>query len=180
MAHSDSSRRGRNSCHKEILNRVPCQVVFDHLGHVPEPEGVTSPVFGMISDMLHKGKGWVKLSGFHYETKVGPPTYADSVAVASGYVKEAPDAWFGAATGRIPCRRQTRSLTMHCCWICSLRWHPVRRHSTVFWLPTRPRFTGFRRQKASGDSAGCPASTSTAPTPGCTSPRRKRSREPLP
>lgn len=77
--------------HKEILNRVPCQVVFDHLGHIPEPEGVTSPVFGMISDMLHKGKGWVKLSGFYYETKVGPPTYADSVAVASGYVKEAPE-----------------------------------------------------------------------------------------
>jgi len=77
--------------HKEILNRVPCQVVFDHLGHVPEPDGVKSPVFGMISEMLHKGKGWVKLSGYYYETKVGPPTYADSVAVASGYVKEAPE-----------------------------------------------------------------------------------------
>jgi len=77
--------------HKEILNRVPCQVVFDHLGHVPEPDGVKSPVFAMISEMLHKGKGWVKLSGYYYETKVGPPTYSDSVAVASGYVKEAPE-----------------------------------------------------------------------------------------
>jgi D-galactarolactone isomerase len=77
--------------HKEILNRVPCQVVFDHLGHVPEPDGVKSPVFGMISDMLHKGKGWVKLSGFDDDTKIGPPTYADSVAVAAAYVKEAPE-----------------------------------------------------------------------------------------
>jgi predicted TIM-barrel fold metal-dependent hydrolase len=77
--------------HKEILNGVPCQVVFDHLGHVPEPAGVKSPVFAMISEMLQKGKGWVKLSGFYYETKVGPPTYADSVAVAAGYVKEAPE-----------------------------------------------------------------------------------------
>ena len=77
--------------HKEILNGVSCQVVFDHLGHVPEPDGVKSPVFAMISEMLHKGKGWVKLSGYYYETKVGPPTYADSVALASGYVKEAPE-----------------------------------------------------------------------------------------
>ncbi len=77
--------------HKEILNRVSCQIVFDHLGHVPEPDGVKSPVFVMISEMLQKGKAWVKLSGYYYETKVGPPTYADSVAVASGYVKEAPE-----------------------------------------------------------------------------------------
>ena len=65
--------------------------MFDHLGHVPEPEGVNHPVFGMISDLLHKGKGWVKLSGFYNDTKIGPPTYADSVAVAAGYVKQAPE-----------------------------------------------------------------------------------------
>ncbi len=76
---------------KELWNRVPCQVVFDHLGHVPEPEGVNHPVFGMISDLLHKDKGWVKLSGFYNDTKIGPPTYADSVLVAAGYVKEAPE-----------------------------------------------------------------------------------------
>jgi D-galactarolactone isomerase len=77
--------------HKEILNRVPCQIVFDHLAHVPEPDGVKSQVFAMISEMLQKGKAWVKLSEFDYESKVGPPTYADSLAVASGYVKEAPE-----------------------------------------------------------------------------------------
>jgi D-galactarolactone isomerase len=76
---------------KDLWNRVPCQVVFDHLGHVLEPEGVKHPVFGMITDLLHKGKGWVKLSGFYNDTKIGPPTYADSVAVAAGYVKEAPE-----------------------------------------------------------------------------------------
>ena len=76
---------------KDLWNRVPCEVVFDHLGHVPEPDGVKHPVFGMIVDTLHKGKGWVKLSGFYNDTKIGPPTYADSVAVAAGYVKEAPE-----------------------------------------------------------------------------------------
>jgi len=83
---------GRESlAHKEILNRVPCQIVFDHLAHVPEPDGVKSPVFAMVTEMLQKGKAWVKLSEFDYESKVGPPTYADSLAVASAYVKEAPE-----------------------------------------------------------------------------------------
>lgn len=76
--------------HKDILNRVPCQLVFDHLAHIPEPDGVKSPVFAMIVELMHKGKAWVKLSEFDYESKVGPPTYADSLAVASAYVKEAP------------------------------------------------------------------------------------------
>ncbi len=77
--------------HKEILSRVPCQIVFDHLAHIPEPDGVKSPIFGMVADLMQKGKAYVKLSGFYYESKVGPPTYSDSVAVAQGYVKAAPE-----------------------------------------------------------------------------------------
>jgi predicted TIM-barrel fold metal-dependent hydrolase len=76
--------------HKDLLNRVPCPLVFDHLAHVPEPDGIKSPVFAMIAGMMHQGKGWVKLSGFYIDSKVGAPTFADSVAVAAGYVKEAP------------------------------------------------------------------------------------------
>ena len=77
--------------HKDILSRVPCQIVFDHLAHIPEPDGVKSPVFRMVCDLLQKGNSWMKLTGFYYESKVGPPTYADSVAVAKAYVKEAPE-----------------------------------------------------------------------------------------
>jgi D-galactarolactone isomerase len=33
----------------------------------------------------------VKLSGAYADTKVGPPTYADSTAVAQAYVKAAPE-----------------------------------------------------------------------------------------
>jgi predicted TIM-barrel fold metal-dependent hydrolase len=76
--------------HKDILNRLPCQVVFDHLAHVPEPDGIKSPPFAMVVDMLHKGKAWVKLSEFDHESKIGPPTYTDVLEVASTYVKEAP------------------------------------------------------------------------------------------
>jgi D-galactarolactone isomerase len=74
-----------------ILERVPSPIVFDHLAHIPEPEGVNHPLFGQIRALLDKGRTWVKLSGAYQDTKVGPPTYADSTAVAQTYVKAAPE-----------------------------------------------------------------------------------------
>jgi predicted TIM-barrel fold metal-dependent hydrolase len=71
-------------------DRVPAQIVFDHLAHMREPEGVKDPAFALVSDLLKKGKAWVKLSGAYADTKVGPPTYADSTEVARAYVKLAP------------------------------------------------------------------------------------------
>jgi D-galactarolactone isomerase len=76
---------------KDVWNRLPCQIVYDHLGHVPEPQGIGHPVFGIICGLMQKGKAWVKLSGFYLDTKTGPPTYSDSVAVAKAFVKEAPE-----------------------------------------------------------------------------------------
>ena len=76
---------------QDIWRRLPCPTVFDHLGKVPEPEGPRHPAFGLIRGLLQQGKAWVKLSGFYYETRVGPPTYADRVAMAKAYVKEAPE-----------------------------------------------------------------------------------------
>ena len=76
---------------KDLLNRLPCPIVFDHLAHVPEPVGIAHPVFGIVADLLHKDKAWVKLSGAYADTKVGPPTYADSTTVAQAYVNAAPE-----------------------------------------------------------------------------------------
>src|SRR6266849_4964896 len=61
-----------------ILEKVPSPIVFDHLAHIPEPEGVNHPLFGKVRALIDKGKTWVKLSGAYQDTKVGPPTYADS------------------------------------------------------------------------------------------------------
>jgi D-galactarolactone isomerase len=76
---------------REIWSRLPCPVVFDHLGKVPQPEGTRHPVFDLIRGLLQQGGAWVKLSGFYYETRVGPPTYADSAALAKAYVDAAPE-----------------------------------------------------------------------------------------
>lgn len=76
---------------KDVLYRLPCPMVFDHLAHMPEPAGINHPAFAVVVDLLQKGKAWLKLSGAYADTKVGPPTYADSTAVARAYVKAAPD-----------------------------------------------------------------------------------------
>lgn len=76
---------------REVLARLPCPMVFDHLAHIPEPAGIEHPAFAVVVDFLQKGKAWLKLSGAYADTKVGPPGYADSTAVAKAYVKAAPD-----------------------------------------------------------------------------------------
>jgi len=74
-----------------ILERVPSPIVFDHLAHIPQPDGVKDPLYARVRALLDKGRTWVKLSGAYADTKVGPPTYADSSAVARAYAKAAPE-----------------------------------------------------------------------------------------
>jgi predicted TIM-barrel fold metal-dependent hydrolase len=75
----------------DVLDRVPSGIVFDHLAHVPEPAGIDDPLFARVRTLIDKGRTWIKLSGAYQDTKVGPPTYADSSAVARAYVKAAPE-----------------------------------------------------------------------------------------
>jgi len=74
-----------------ILERVPSQIVFDHLAHIPQPDGVSHPLYAKVRALMDKGRTWVKLSGAYADTKVGPPTYADSSAVARAYAKAMPE-----------------------------------------------------------------------------------------
>ncbi len=76
---------------EDLWNRFPTTLVFDHLGHLPEPQGIAHPAFGVIRRLIDKGKTWVKISGAYTDTKVGPPSYADSTKVAQAYVKAAPE-----------------------------------------------------------------------------------------
>ena len=84
-----------------ILQTVPTPIVFDHLAHIPQPEGVNHPLFGQVLALIDKGKTWVKLSGAYADTKVGPPTNADATAVAQAYAKHAPERCVWVVTGRI-------------------------------------------------------------------------------
>lgn len=70
--------------------RIRGKLVFDHLAHCPQPQGVESDTFKLVRRLLDKGNTWVKLSGLYMETKVGPPTYSDTSAVARAIAAAAP------------------------------------------------------------------------------------------
>src|SRR5262245_19593271 len=74
-----------------ILERVPSPIVFDHLAHIPQPAGVNDPLYAKVRALMDKGRTWVKLSGAYGDTKVGPPTYSDTTAVAQAYAKAMPE-----------------------------------------------------------------------------------------
>jgi len=76
---------------RDILSRLPCQVVFDHRARLPIPPGIDHPAFGFVSGLTQEGRAWVKISGAYMDTKVGPPTYADTSAIARAFFQAAPD-----------------------------------------------------------------------------------------
>jgi D-galactarolactone isomerase len=76
---------------EDLLLRVPSPIVFDHLGRLAQPNALDSPGFKTISKLIDKGRTWVKLSGAYQDSKVGPPSYSDTVPVARAYVKAAPE-----------------------------------------------------------------------------------------
>jgi predicted TIM-barrel fold metal-dependent hydrolase len=75
---------------EDLLLRVPSPIVFDHFGRLAQPNALDSPGFKTISKLIDKGRTWVKLSGAYQESKVGAPSYSDTVPLARAYVKAAP------------------------------------------------------------------------------------------
>jgi predicted TIM-barrel fold metal-dependent hydrolase len=73
----------------DLVNRLPCTIVFDHMARLPQPEGVGHAAFGIVAKLLDKGRTWVKLSG-PYLDSMGP-AYADRTAVAQAFVRAAPE-----------------------------------------------------------------------------------------
>jgi predicted TIM-barrel fold metal-dependent hydrolase len=75
---------------EDVLQKVAAPIVFDHMGRIPKDIGVDHPAYAVISRLVDNGSAWVKISGAYMDTKVGPPTYADSTRLAQAFVKLAP------------------------------------------------------------------------------------------
>lgn len=75
----------------ELIARLPCTVVIDHMGRLPPDVGTQHPGFDVIRRLLQAGRSWVKLSGAYLNTAIGPPDYPDATRVAQALVAEAPD-----------------------------------------------------------------------------------------
>ncbi|MEI9987459.1 MAG: amidohydrolase family protein [Aliidongia sp.] len=102
-----------------LWHSIPCPSVFDHLGHLPQPEGTKHRAFAVITDLLKQGKGLGQAQR---------PLYRfDARAALCRYRCDRPGpiwprhraSWSGAATGRIRLRNPTTSRTTRCCSISS-------------------------------------------------------------
>jgi predicted TIM-barrel fold metal-dependent hydrolase len=74
-----------------LLEGLPTQVVFDHMGRLPQPSPLGHQAFTIIRRMIDRGRTWVKLAGAYQDTNSGAPAYADKTAVAQAYIKAAPE-----------------------------------------------------------------------------------------
>jgi predicted TIM-barrel fold metal-dependent hydrolase len=74
-----------------LWDRLPSTIVFDHMGRLPQPDGIAHPAFAIVRRLIDRGRTWMKLSGAYLDTKVGRPTYADATTVAQAFVAAAPE-----------------------------------------------------------------------------------------
>src|SRR3954453_261707 len=74
-----------------LLEGLPTQIVFDHMGRLPQPNPLEHQAFALFGRMIHNPGPWMKLSGAYMDTNSGAPTYADKTAVAQADLKAAPE-----------------------------------------------------------------------------------------
>lgn len=76
----------------QMLERLPCPIVIDHMGRLPQPVGLAHPAVKLFERLLEKGNTWIKLSGAYLDSQVGEAAhFSDVDAVARHWIKTAPD-----------------------------------------------------------------------------------------
>ncbi len=68
----------------DVLQRLACPVVFDHMGQLPQPQGLKHPAFALYARLLDGGQAWFKLSGAYLTSK--RPDLSDSGVVARALI----------------------------------------------------------------------------------------------
>jgi predicted TIM-barrel fold metal-dependent hydrolase len=72
------------------LRRLPVDVVFDHMGHVPAAAGVSDPGFQAMLGLMKEGRFWAKLSA-PYRLSELPYPWPDVTPFAQALIAAAPD-----------------------------------------------------------------------------------------
>jgi D-galactarolactone isomerase len=75
---------------EDMLGRLPCDLVIEHVGKFLEPVAPGHPGFQALLRLVDSGRCWVKLSGAYMMSKSGPPFYSDIGVLAKELVKRAP------------------------------------------------------------------------------------------
>lgn len=74
---------------ERLLSDLPCEIIFDHRGHIPAEDGAAHPAVHVISRMLKENKAWVKLSGLYHDSNC--ENYEDTIAIGKIYVGANPN-----------------------------------------------------------------------------------------
>lgn len=92
----------------EYLRRLPCDLVFDHMGRLPPgPEAKKHPAFDLIRELACVGRAWIKLSG-PYLNRRGPEQDDDWQVIGRTWIETIPDRlvwgsdWPHVTEGRYP------------------------------------------------------------------------------
>ena len=112
-----------------ILEKVPTPIVFDHLAHIPEPEGVNHPLFGQVRALIDKGKPGSNCRAPTPTQRLGHRPMPTRPRLRRRMRRLLRSGAYGAATGRTPLNAR-RSQTTLCCLISSSYGRPTRRSAT--------------------------------------------------
>ena len=77
--------------HRDLLDRMPCPYVIDHMARVDAAAGIGQAPFRALLDLLRDERCWVKISGAERLTAGGGSPYDDVVPYARALVAAAPD-----------------------------------------------------------------------------------------
>lgn len=78
--------------HAQCLERLPCPIVIDHMGRLPQPLGLSHQAVKIIETLLARGNTWIKLSGPYLDSQRGEAAaFSDVDSVARHWMAMAPD-----------------------------------------------------------------------------------------
>jgi predicted TIM-barrel fold metal-dependent hydrolase len=80
-----------------ILEKLPVDIVIDHIGRTPPENGVKDPGFQALLRFMETGRCWVKISAPYLASTDGPPHYADVGGKVRALVSVRPDRLVWAA-----------------------------------------------------------------------------------
>ncbi len=75
----------------ELLDRMPCPYVIDHMARVDAAAGLGQEPFEALLELMSDERAWVKVSGAERLTAGGTPPYDDVVPYAQALIAAAPD-----------------------------------------------------------------------------------------
>lgn len=76
---------------ERALSGLPCRVVIDHMGYLPQPDALADPGLLVLRRLLDGGNTWVKLSGVYLRSGQHRPPYDDCDALAIELARAAPE-----------------------------------------------------------------------------------------